>query len=284
MMTLLLASLLLTPIQAPQAPAPPVIAIPAADITQDLRLNDGSRVIGRVESVDGDRFTFRTTSGVLMTIDSSTVMALKPLRGEIVNGELWNEDSNATRLFFAPTGRSLRQGEAYFGVYEVYMPFIQFGITDRLSFGGGTPFLWLGGEGGVPVWVTPKLQVLQTRSTAASVGVMHIFNAGDANAGIAYTVVTQGNTNNAVTFGAGYAYTHGGDSDGNAMVGMIGGERRVSRRTKLVTENYLFPGGGFVSGGVRFLGEKLSADFGFVIPLFGDFHQPLPMINIVKKF
>jgi len=284
MIALLLASLLLAPNQAPQASAPPVIEVPAADVTQDLKLNDGSRVIGRVESVDGDHFTFRTISGVLMTVNASTVMTLKPLRGEIVNGELWAEDSNPTRLFFAPTGRALRQGEAYFGVYELYMPFIQVGITDRVSFGGGTPLLWLGGEGGMPVWVTPKFQVMQTRSTAASVGVMHIFNAGDANAGIAYTVVTQGSTNNAVTFGVGYAYTHGGDEDGSALVAMIGGERRVSRRMKLVTENYLFPGGGFVSGGVRFLGEKLSADFGFVVPLFGDFHQPLPMINIVKKF
>ena len=45
MIALLLASLLLAPIQAPQTPAPPVIAVPAADVTQDLKLNDGVELL-----------------------------------------------------------------------------------------------------------------------------------------------------------------------------------------------------------------------------------------------
>lgn len=66
---------------------------------------------------------------------------------------------------------------------------------------------------------------------------------------------------------------------------MVGGEHRVSRRITLVTENYAFKGGGFASGGVRFFGEKLSADFGLVVPLFSDEDFILvPMINIVRKF
>jgi hypothetical protein len=51
-----------------------------------------------------------------------------------------------------------------------------------------------------------------------------------------------------------------------------------------VTENYAFKGGGFASGGVRFFGEKLSADFGLVVPLFGDDTFVFPMVNIVRKF
>ena len=58
----------------------------------------------------------------------------------------------------------------------------------------------------------------------------------------------------------------------------------MSRRIKFVTENYVFKGGGFASGGLRFFGEKLSADVGLVLPLFEDDTFVFPMINIVRKF
>jgi hypothetical protein len=199
------------------------------------------------------------------------------------------EDPNATRLFFGPTGRSLKKGEVYFGVYEVLLPFVQVGITDRLSIGAGTPLVF--GDFDRPYWVTPKFKVVEHGSTAASVGVMHFLNIADqANIGIAYGVVTQGSTNSAISVGGGYAYArwdgddYRTDDDAGAAVLMIGGEHRVSKRMKLVSENYVFKGGGFVSGGVRFFGEKLAADVGLVLPLFDNVRIVIPMVNIVRKF
>ncbi|HEX6163624.1 MAG TPA: hypothetical protein VFZ31_09675 [Vicinamibacterales bacterium] len=283
MIALLVASLLLTsPAPQSQAPAAPVIEIAAPGVVQELELNDGSSVIGRVESIGDGRFVFRTGAGVEMTVDVSAVRSLKPLTGRIVNGELWREDPNPTRLFFSPTGRSLKKGETYFGVYEILLPFVQVGITDRISIGGGTPLVF--GDFEQPFWITPKMQLLEYRSTAVSTGVMHFFNMGDASTGIAYGVVTQGSTDSAATIGAGYAYARSEEEDAGSAVLMVGGEHRVSRRVKVVTENYAFKGGGFVSGGVRFFGEKLSADFGLVAPLFGDDLIIFPMINIVRKF
>ena len=280
---LLLAALLTFSAAAAQAQPPPVaIEIPAAGVTQELELNDGSSVIGRVESVGEGHFVFRTTSGVEMTVDVTAVRSLKPVTGHIVNGELWREDPNPTRLFFAPTGRSLKKGEAYFGVYELFLPFVQVGVTDRISIGAGTPLIF--GDVERPFWVTPKVQLLERRSTAVSAGVMHFFNVDEASIGIAYGVVTQGSADSAATIGIGYAYAQTDDEDGGSAVVMIGGEHRVSRRVKLVTENYVFKGGGFASGGLRFFGEKLSADFGLVMPLFADDTFVFPMINIVRKF
>lgn len=281
---LLLAVLLTFSAAAAQAQtsATPIIGIPAPDVTQELELNDGSSVIGRVESVGEGRFVFRTTSGVEMTVDVTAVRSLKPVTGHIVNGELWREDPNPTRLFFAPTGRSLKKGEAYFGVYELFLPFVQVGVTDRISIGAGTPLIF--GDVERPFWVTPKVQLLERRSTAVSAGVMHFFNVDEASIGIAYGVVTQGSADRAATIGVGYAYERTDDDDAGSAVVMIGGEHRVSRRIKLVTENYVFKGGGFASGGLRFFGEKLSADFGLVMPLFADDTFVFPMINIVRKF
>lgn len=264
-----------------QAPVP-AIEIPAPGVTQELELNDGSSVIGRVESIGDGRFVFRTSSNIEMTVEVATVRSLKPVSGRIVRGELWREDPNQTRLFFGPTGRSLKKGEVYFGLYEVVLPFVQVGITDRLSIGVGTPLVF--GDFERPVWITPKLQVLQTDSVAASIGVMHFFNVDGASVGIAYGAVTQGDDDRAGTLGVGYSYARTDDHDAGAFVFMIGGGRRITKHVKLVTENYVFRYGGLASGGVRLFGEKLSADIGLVMPLNVDAFFLFPMINIVRKF
>jgi hypothetical protein len=83
----------------------------------------------------------------------------------------------------------------------------------------------------------------------------------------------------------GWAYVNTNDNDEGAMVAMIGGERRISPRIKLITENYLVTGGGIASGGIRFLGESLSADLGLFVPLgASDWLVVLPIANFVWKF
>lgn len=275
------AMLLATPELTAAQVVPPSIEIPVDGVTQELQLKDGTRLIGRVESIIDGQFTFRTTSGLELKLEMASVQSIRPFTGRLVNGELWESDPNTTRLFFAPTGRSLKRGEAYFGVYEVFMPFVQVGVTDRLSIGGGTPLIFFGDDGDVErlYWLTPKLQILEAGRTSASIGVIHFFNFNDdGGAGIAYGVVTHGSDDAAFTIGAGYAYHdhqtrdpyvaypyHQEEDRRGSPVVMIGGERRASKRVKIVSENYVFDGGGIASAGVRFFGEKLSADFGLVV-------------------
>lgn len=193
-------------------------------------------------------------------------------------------DPNPTRLFFGPTGRSVKKGEGYVGVYELFLPFVQVGITDRLSIGGGTPLIF--GQGGErPFWITPKFQIQENARVSTSVGALHFLNIDDIDLGIAYLASTIGNTDNAVTVGVGWAYVNTNHDKEGAWVAMIGGERRVGRRVKLITENYVFNGGGILSGGVRFLGESLSGDLGLFVPLHGfDELVALPIANFVWKF
>lgn len=279
---------------AAQDTRPPVpqravsVGIPAPDLTQELRLRDGSRLYGRVAAIDGDRIVFRTVSGAEIAIARADILSLGITEGRIVNGEFWPRDDNTTRLFFAPTGRSLPKGQGYFGVFEFLMPFVQVGLTDRVSVGAGTPLIF-GIEGGRPFWITPKVQLLDGRRTKLAAGLLHFLNPGnDGDFGIAYGVATVGNGDSAATIGVGYAYARdGGDDegDGRAIVAMVGGERRMSRRVKFITENYVWEGGkGLLSGGVRFLGDRLSADLGLVVPLNAEHFVAFPVVNFVWVF
>ena len=56
---------------------------------------------------------------------------------------------------------------------------------------------------------------------------------------------------------------------------MIGGNWRIGRRTRFVTENHFWREGGFLSGGIRYGGERFFADFGVTTALFTDY-PPYP--------
>jgi hypothetical protein len=265
---------------AQQAPTP-AITVAASGQLQELVLRDGTRAIGRVEKVDANRVTFRTEAGATLEVDVAQVVSVDVVHGRIVENTYWPEDSNPTRLFFAPTGRTLKKGESYFGLYEIYVPFVQYGVTDRFSIGGGTP-LYLGG-GEHPLWFTPKLQLIAKPTTQVSIGVMHFLNIDHASVGIAYSALTKGTTDSAATIGIGWAYDIGRDGGTSAVV-MLGGEHRISRRMKFVTENYIIEGHGLISGGLRFMGDRLSADIGLLSPMDADEFFAFPMVNFVWKF
>jgi hypothetical protein len=268
--------------QAPRAAAP-AIAVTPAGVTEELALRDGTRAYGRVERVEGSLVTFKTTAGATLEVQAAEIVSVHPVSGTVSGGQFRRADPNPTRLFFGPTARSLKQGTGYAGVYEIILPFVQVGVTDRISFGAGTPLIF--GDGSAhPFWITPKVQVYSGEAAQVSVGVMHFLNVGDGNLGIAYVVATRGSTDSAVTGGVGYAYDRTYDSKNGAPVGMIGGEHRVTRGMKVMSENYIFNGGGILTGGVRWMGDHFSADLALVVPTDGGTTIAFPLVNVVYSF
>ena len=275
---LLVASLLLvTPVASSAQTAPQAGSVQL----QELVLKDGSRAFGTVEREDEREIVFRTHAGAVLTVQRSEVVSLRTVKGRLENGSFVRSDAHRSRLFFAPTGRSLERGQVSVGVFEFIAPFVQVGVTDRFSIGGGTPLIFGIDEEFRPFWITPKFQVFESEKVQVAVGVLQMLNVDGDSGGIAYTVGTFGSSDNAVTAGAGLAYT--GDSRGGVV--MLGGERRVRQNLKLITENYVWKNGeGILSGGIRFLGERLSADLALAMPLgIGDFIA-FPVVNFVYVF
>lgn len=247
----------------------------------ELVLADGSRLFGNVERETDTDIVFRTVAGGVITVQRREVASLRPATGTVRNGEFLREDRNATRLFFGPTGRTLPKGQAYLGVYEFLLPFIQVGVTDRFSFGGGTPLVFPDGGWDRPFWLTPKLEVYKGAATDVSVGAFMGFGGGGSG-GIAYGVLTRGTPDASFTAGAGVAYSSDG---GRAPVVMVGADRRIARNLKVMTENYVWEGRkGMTSLGVRFIGERLSADLAFAIPMGTDSFVAFPLVNFVYVF
>ncbi|MGI9626608.1 MAG: hypothetical protein ACR2QM_07225, partial [Longimicrobiales bacterium] len=137
-----------------------------------------------------------------------------------------------------------------------------------------------------PVYFAPKVQLFRTESAAVSVGVLALAYDSDTF-GIAFGAGTFGNADRAVHLGVGFGFS--GDDFESEPVAMFGAETRISRSAKLITENYLLPGGSGTNtaftGGVRFIGDRVAADLG-VGALIGDDATGccLPLVNISYAF
>ena len=238
-------------------------------------------IFARVVELDQERVVFETVGGARLDVERIAIEAVRPASGQVVEGEFWAEDPGGTRLFFTSTGRSLRAGESYIGTYVVVLPFAAVGITDRFTIVGGAPILFGELE---PFYLGPKLQIVRQPEAQASIGTLAFF-FDDEVVGVAYGVATFGNTDDALSAGIGYFYS--GDEVLNEPAFMLGGETRVSRRIKLITENYVLPDavGVVLSGGVRIIGDRFNTEVGAMGAIAdGDGGCCVPLINFSYSF
>lgn len=292
---------LLIPVLALLAPVsaqdPPPASVPTAakpaprDTVVEVRLRDGSVLYGRVIEETPERIVVVTVNGVRLEVPRAQVESLRVSAGRAVEGAFWAEDPNSTRLFFTSTARPLRKGDGYVSSFMLFLPLVAYGVTDRLTIAGGTPILPV--AFGRMWYFAPKYTVAKRERSAFAVGALGFVLPEDfvdnGSVGIMYGAGTWGSRDRAITAGAGWGYVWASGTSGvsNDPVIMLGGETRVSRRVKLITENWMFTSGqteGFVSGGVRFIGDRLSADLGVGGFTGTDGGCCFPLVNFVYNF
>ena len=261
-----------------------------------MRTRDGSQFVGRLIRATVDSVYFVSAGGPV-TVPRSIVVELRQIgRGALRQGVYWASNPNDTRLLIAPTGRMLAKGEGYFS--DTYLLLLLFagGLTSRFTLGGGLSI--------VPsddffrnniYYITPKVGIVQSPNVNVAVGGFFGFAGWDlsdaeedvGSFGILYGVATFGSSDAHVTVGSGLGY--GGGDLADQPIFMLGGEKRMTRRTSFVTENYLLPGesNAAISYGIRFFGEKLSVDLAFW-NAFGEDIDPIfpgiPYLAFAVKF
>jgi hypothetical protein len=251
-----------------------------------ITLKDGSTLIGRVLEVTPTVVRFRSAVGESSIPREAIVSVRITAAGNAHGGEYWPEDPSRTRLFFAPTGRMLRQGEGYFSDAYVFFPSFQGGLSDRVTIGGGMSLIPGLGVDEQVFYLTPKVGLLSGPRVNVAVGAL-VAGVGaisdEGPFGIGYGVATFGGEDANVTAGAGFGFAR--SSTSQAML-MLGGSTRVSRNIAFVSENYLYTGNAssaLVSGGIRFLGEKLAVDLAGFTSGAGDI-PVIPYLAFIYRF
>lgn len=283
--------LLLGALAGPAAlPAQVPAEIRASEVVQEVRLADGSTLIGRVVEVTGDRVVLVTSGGARVEVDRDQILSLRPAAAGAAAGEGADlADPNLTRLFFGPTGRSLGAGEGYVGLFELFFPFVSIGVTDWVTLSGGTPIV---PEAiGEVFYLAPKVRLPSFGSLDLAAGVLAFFASeelDEGSVGILYGVGTWGSPDAAVTVGVGFPFA-ATDSESELAeqpIVLFGGERRTGRRSKLITENYFVPGEGsaVASAGLRLFGDRFSGDVGIGALVGEETACCLPVLNFVYTF
>jgi hypothetical protein len=212
-------------------------------------------------------------------------------------------ESNATRLFFAPTGRTLEAHRGYIADYYLIFPMVAYGVTDRLTLAAGMSIVPTVKFQQQIFYFSPKLGVVRSARFNAALGVLVIRPPGKADictgdnnpdgtckrlrdVGIAYGAGTWGSTDASVTAGLGFGFVNRSFSSDPFIT--LGGNKRVSRKIALITENWFVPAVDkqvLISYGVRFLGESLTVDFAFATPSGKDAIFPgVPYLDFAFHF
>lgn len=254
------------------------------------RLSSGTTVVGRVDDPRADPLVVQTENGTL-TIPRARLAELRAVAtARLREGVYWPPNPNETRLLFAPTGRMLKPGEGYYSNTYLFIQQFAGGVTPQFTFGGGFSIVPSEDFSNNILYVTPKLGVYNSERTNVAVGVLAAIIPGedtDGTFGIAYGVATFGSPDAHVTTGAGFGYAQGRFAQDPVF--MIGGEKRLSRRTAFISENYVFPSAdetnNLVSYGLRFFGDRLSVDFALLNTLGEEMVFPgVPYVAFAVKF
>ncbi len=244
-----------------------------------IELNDGLVLIGQIISEDSLHVTITLLSGNKIIVEKEAIIVREVITSGIKDNQYWISDPNNTRLFFAPTGRGLESGTGYFAVYEVFFPMVAIGVGASITISGG--FSLFPGSSEQLLYFAPKVTPFQNKDVALSVGDLYVKYPGSNNyLNIVYTVTTFSFNRGAITAAVGL------ETKTKKPMILVGGELRISKYAKLITENwYVWEGDfTFASLGIRFLGKHLAADFAFVVPLeAGDFYA-IPWLGFAYNF
>lgn len=248
-----------------------------------ITMQNGDAFTGTIIQEDENSILLATENGEMNLLRSR----IKSMENNTYQGEFPFANPHDTRYFFGPSGIPIPKGKGYYQNVYVTLNFVNYGITDNFSIGGG--FEFISTILGSPVWfLTPKLGFEVTEKLHAGGGLLMGGLAGEGVATLAYGVVTSGTSESNISLGAGYGLVDGDFSRYPAI--MLAGTHRVSRTIALLTENYLIPGDindSFYFGihGIRIMTKKSSFDIGILfIPQIADEIPALPYIGYVRVF
>lgn len=243
----------------------------------EIKLNDGTSLIGSILSIDSTTVHFKTSSIAKIDIPVVQIKSMNDLNSGILNkGNDWVPNPFPTKYFFSASAINLHKNEGYYQNTYLFMNSVNYGFTDYFSIGAGLEVLstfgsLTSGDKFTPIYyIAPKVGFKVTEKIHLGAGLTFI-NVGDffgnSGIGLASGLATYGSIENNVTLGIGSGFSFKNEYMSNVSFS-LSGMTRVSKRLALVTENYLIPVDNYYYGmysyGMRFIANKISVDLGFI--------------------
>jgi len=272
-------------------------SITKTDTTYLIEMNDDTEIIGKLISENEKEIKLLTKNFGEITVIKSNIKKKKLLdASNFVKGKYWFRNPNSTRYFIGPSAFTLEPGEGYYQNVALVINSFNVGLTKNISIGGGleliSTFASLASGDFQPIFfITPKIGFKVSKIINTGVGILYAnIPSGDERKGIGmlYGVGTVGNLNHNFTLGLGWGYA--GDDFEDKPTITLSSMTRISEKTMFVTENWIIPFDDeydfYLSYGIRFFGEKISVDLGFINnkDIFEAIIIGIPYVDFVVKF
>ena len=267
------------------------------DTTYLIEMNDDTKIIGKLVSENEKEIKLLTKNfGEIKVLKSNIKKKILLDASDFVKGKYWFRNPNSTRYFIGPSAFNLEPGEGYYQNVALVFNSFNVGLTKNISIGGGleliSTFGSLASGDFQPIFfLTPKIGFKVSDNISTGVGLLYAsIPSGDERKGIGmlYGVGTVGNLNHNFTLGLGWGYA-GNDFEDKPTI-TLSAMTRISKKTMFVTENWIIPSNekymGIYSYGIRFFGEKISVDLGFINnkDIFEAIIIGIPYVDFVVKF
>lgn len=235
--------------------------IDTATVTRYILIS-GIEIEGTKLYEDEDKVVLKTSYGAEVSLQKNLIATSEEKKILVHKGKFVKNDPNKTRLFFVPTARTLNKGDGYFAAYEIFFPFLTYGITDYLTISGGLSLL-----PGNPLenqikYFASKIRITNDEQLTLSAGFFWL-SVSNISSSLIYGIASYGDYPFSISTGLGFGYSQ--ENFTEKPFAMLGMEFQVSNNVKFLSENWVFPevDGAVISLGIRFFGENLAADFGF---------------------
>lgn len=286
--------------------------------TYEIELFDGSVFIGTISQKDSATLIISTFSIPKIEVSAYKIKSMKELKPENFNkGSYWISNPMSTRYFFAPSAINLHKNEGYYQNTYLFLNSLNLGITDFFSIGAGIEILSTFGSitsglGLSPLYyITPKVGFKVSNKLHLGAGVIYanvgLSSSSTNNILLGYGLATYGSLENNLTVGVGSGFVSG--EYVNKPTFTFSGMTRASKRIALITENWIIPFQNkeyfysytptykswyitsykydvLFSYGMRFIGNKISVDLGFVnnMDIVKSIFIGIPYVDFVVKF
>lgn len=254
-----------------------------------VALRNGREIIGVITHQVLDEITLRTKNNTEVLISWSQISSIMNIEKEDVNqsGVYLKPNLQSTRYFFGPNGHGLKKGEGYYQNVWIFFNQVSVGVTDNFSVSAGMVPAFLFAGDPTPVWVIPKVS-FSIVEDVVSIGAGGLFGTviGDGTSfGIGFGSLTLGDRNHNFSVSVGYGMSDGEWSENPVIT--ISGMTRISSKTYLLTENFIFlENMTILSFGARSFAGKVGVDYGLFIPMFTESTETfaIPWLGLTVPF
>ncbi len=236
----------------------------------ELKLNDGTEIIGEIIEITDNEIIIATASLGQINVSKFQIKSIRLIDKDKIreDGTVYFDNPMPSRNYLTETAIGLKKGEGLYQNILLGAHSFSFGVSDRFTLSGGFETFSLF-SGNTPIFfVAPKL-TFPTANNNLHFGLganLALFpdNGRSNSAGSLYGISTYGNKNHNITVGIGFTYVDASLSD--TPVFQLGGMTRLGKHFMIVTDNVLAGDSynTYVVGTwtIRYITQKTSIDIG----------------------